>query len=237
MNNGWIKLHRQVINNEVFRHDPTAWRVFEVLLLLADKNTAEWSGGLYQLTGFTGIKKDALYKAVKRLENAKMVTRRVNSKYTVYRICKWDDFQGSETSSVNAEYTESKNKVKTEYNSNKNKELRSKNINTLSSDELQPFHIWICNLFGKNPERFKLSPQRKQKLKLRLNELKEQRLKEAYTAISQSKFHRGDNDRGWKVDSDPYWLVQSYERAEKWADKFSNPDDVDITKINLGEYY
>lgn len=238
MNGGWIKLHRQVLNNEIFRHDPTAWRVFEVLLLLADKNKAEWSGGLYQLTGFTGIKKDALYKAVKRLENAKMVTRRVNSKYTVYRICKWADFQGSETSLVNAEYTESKNKVKTEYNSNKNKEVRSKNNTKSNSNELRPLHSWICELFSKDESKFLLSDKRKLKLKLRLNELGEDRLKQAFQAVSNSKFHRGDNDRGWKVDTDPYWLLSSYERAEQWAEKYSQPhefgdEQIDVKKLNL----
>lgn len=240
MNGGWIKLHRQVLNNEIFRHDPTAWRVFEVLLLLADKNKAEWSGGLYQLTGFTGIKKDALYKAVKRLENAKMVTRRVNSKYTVYRICKWADFQGSETSSVNAEYTESKNKVKREYNSNKNKELRIKN-NTIqsSSKELDVAHLWICTLFSKNTNKYKLTTKRKQKLRLRLKELGNQGIKDAYNNIFMSNFHRGDNDRGWKIDDDPYWLLENAERAEKWANKETVetidgiPTNIDLSKAGV----
>ena len=74
-------------------------------------------------------------------------------------------------------------------------------------------------------------------MKLRLRELGDERLKQAFTAVSNSKFHRGDNDRGWRVDTDPYWLLANYERAEQWADKFESPDNVDITKINLGEYY
>ena len=143
MNGGWIKLHRQTLNNEVFRHDPTAWRVFEVLLLLADKKNAEWSGGLFQLVGYTGIKKDALYKAVKRLEQSEMITRRVNTKYTVYRICKWSDFQGNETGSVNAEYTESKTPVKREYTQSKTltrKRIENKNKEESSVfDELNTF--------------------------------------------------------------------------------------------------
>lgn len=244
MNNGWVKLHRQVLNNEIFRYDPTAWRVFEVLLLLIDKNTAEWSGGLYQLSGFTGIKKDALYKAVKRLENAKMVTRRVNSKYTVYHICKWADFQGSETNSVNAEYTESKTKVKHEYNSNKNKEVRIKNKeDTSSSGEPELVHSFICELFKKNPERYKLSHQRKQKLQLRLKELGKDDVMNAYRAVAVSRFHRGENDRGWKIDTDPYWLLSSYEKTELWSNKFGTPENVtdqigdgaiDIKSLNLG---
>lgn len=234
MNGGWIKLHRQVLNNEIFRHDPTAWRVFEVLLLLADKSTAEWSGGLYQLTGFTGIKKDALYKAVKRLENAKMVTRRVNSKYTVYRICKWADFQGSETSSVNAEYTESKNKVKTEYNSNKNKELRIKNNSNVElPSQYQPLHEKICKLFGKNPNQYKFSDKRKKMLLTRIKDSGEDNIIKACTALSESSWHMGENDRDWVAD--PYWCLSSYEKTEEWAGKHQERKRFsgDLTKLKI----
>ena len=111
------------------------------------------------------------------------------------------------------------------------------NKDTSSSKELRLFHDWVCDLFGKDSKKFLLSSTRRQKLKLRLRELGDERLKQAFTAVSNSKFHRGDNDRGWRVDTDPYWLLANYERAEQWADKFESPDNVDITKINLGEYY
>ena len=83
-----------------------------------------------------------------------------------------------------------------------------------------------------------MSDKRKLKLKLRLNELGEERLKQAFIAVSNSKFHRGDNDRGWKVDTDPYWLLANYERAEQWAEKYSQPhefgdEQIDIKKLNL----
>lgn len=230
MNGGWIKLHRQVLNNEIFRHDPTAWRVFEVLLLLADKSTAEWSGGLYQLTGFTGIKKDALYKAVKRLENAKMVTRRVNSKYTVYRICKWGDYQGSETGSVNAEYTESKNKVKTEYNSNKNKEIRIKNN---SNVEIQSIYDHYIETFKKNKNQYRLTASRKSKIQARLEDAGKDMLLLAIDNTADSDFHMGDNDRGWRADLD--FIIRSYEQTEKLANMAEQKakDKVDLTKLEI----
>lgn len=230
MNNGWVKLHRQVLNNEIFRHDPTAWRVFEVLLLLADKNKAEWSGGLYQLTGFTGVKKDALYKAVKRLENAKMITRRVNSKYTVYRICKWADFQGSETSSVNAEYTESKNKVKTEYNSNKNKELRIKNN---SNVEIQSIYDHYIEAFRKNKNQYRLTNSRKSKIQARLADAGKDMLILAIDNTADSKFHMGDNDRGWRADLD--FIIRSYEQTEKLANmaEQNSKDKADLNKLEI----
>ena len=107
-----------------------------------------------------------------------------------------------------------------------------------SSVELRPFHSWVCELFGKDETRFLLSKQRRQKLQLRIRELGEDRLKQAFTAVSNSKFHRGDNDRGWRIDTDPYWLVANYERAEQWANKSAEPADfgderIDVKKLNL----
>lgn len=93
MNNGWIKLHRQIIDNPIFRHDRTAWHVFETLLIIADRK-GEWSGGMYQLSELVGEKKPTVYKAVQRLVDSRMVNTLVNSRYTVYSICKWKEYQG-----------------------------------------------------------------------------------------------------------------------------------------------
>lgn len=107
MNNGWIKLHRQILENDIFRHDRTAWHVFEVLLVIANKKTGKWSGGTYQLAELCGINKPTLYKAILRLEKAEMINRVVNTKYTVYNILKWEVYQADGKHLVNAEETQS----------------------------------------------------------------------------------------------------------------------------------
>jgi len=58
-------------------------------------------------------------------------------------------------------------------------------------------------------------------------------LKTAFTAISKSEFHRGNNDRGWKIDTDPYWLVANYERAEKWSNTTSEDETPDLSKVEI----
>lgn len=95
MNQGWIKLYRQIATNEIFRYDRTAWHVFEVLLISCDKKTGKWSGGRFQLADLCNENPATTYKALKRLENAKMVTLSSNTKYTTISICKWGDFQES----------------------------------------------------------------------------------------------------------------------------------------------
>lgn len=89
------------------------------------------------------------------------------------------------------------------------------------SADLHHIHLFICDLFGKNPDRIALTDKRKRKLKKRLEELGEERLKQAYIAISKSPWHRGDNPSGWSIDNkDLYWLVENAERTEEWANKY-----------------
>ena len=109
-----------------------------------------------------------------------------------------------------------------------------------SASELRQFHLFICELFGKNPDRIALTDKRKRKLKLRLKELGEERLKQAYIAISKSAWHRGDNPSGWSIDNkDVYWLVENAERAEEWAnkaeDKKRNFNDENVSLQDLRE--
>lgn len=93
--NGWVKLHRQIIDNEIFRHDRTAWHVFEALLILADTKKGKWSGGRKQLAEFTGVNENTLKDAIKRLISQQMVTSSSTTKYTVYHICNWNKYQGN----------------------------------------------------------------------------------------------------------------------------------------------
>ena len=83
------------MTNDIFRHDRTAWHIFQVLLLVCDKKTGKWSGGRFQLADLCNENPATTYKALKRLEKAKMVTLSSNNKYTTIYICKWKDFQDS----------------------------------------------------------------------------------------------------------------------------------------------
>lgn len=103
--NGWIKLHRQLLDNKIFRHDINAWHVFEVLMLIADKKTAEWSGGRYVLADLCELKPTTAYQSLKRLEKAKMVTLSSNNKYTSVRICNWSKYQGTDDTSNDIKMT------------------------------------------------------------------------------------------------------------------------------------
>ena len=104
MNSGWIKLHRSVLNNRIFLHDRTAWHIFEVLMVLCDRRTGEWSGGRKQLAALTNVNENTLKKALSRLVNEQMVTQVSNTNYSVYRICKWDTYQAEDTQTLPKRY-------------------------------------------------------------------------------------------------------------------------------------
>lgn len=93
------------MTNEIFRHDRTAWHIFEVLLIVCDKKSGKWSGGRFQLADLCNENPATTYKALKRLEKAKMVTLSSNNKYTSIYICKWKDFQDSSNTSGNNKVT------------------------------------------------------------------------------------------------------------------------------------
>lgn len=99
----WVKLYRKSLANDIRRHDPTAWRLFETLLLLVDSRTGKWSGGIYQLTEADGfLKSSTIYKALDRLEESGMITKTSNTRYSEISICNFATYaKTGNTSSVN----------------------------------------------------------------------------------------------------------------------------------------
>lgn len=71
-------------------------------------------------------------------------------------------------------------------------------------------------LFGTS---FQVTEGRVKKLGLRLGTYSLSQLLDALLALSESKWHRGDNDRGWKADPD--FLIRSDETIDKWLNSGS----------------
>lgn len=139
--NGWVKLHRQILDNEFLQNDVTSYIVFTKLLLYVDKKTGSRTSGRYVLESLTGLKGSTIYKSLKRLEKAGMVTQVSNNKYTTISICNWSHYQGAGNSS-------GKNEVKTrEKQGNTKQEVRIENIvskDTMAKAEInEMFDYWL----------------------------------------------------------------------------------------------
>lgn len=229
MESGYIKLWRAALGNELLANDNTCWIVFTKLLLLVDKNTGAYRTGRKRLATLCNLKESTLYDALKRLEKATAIRQQTDSAATTIYICKWADYQ---------QQTDNR-PVRDQKNSDtKQEERKRKRIDTSSCDQLDHAHEWICKLFDKNPKRYKLSSKRRVKLKARLAEFSREDFKRAYQNVAQSRWHRGENDRGWSIDNDPYWLLNSYERMESWVDRQQVngddlPSDIDLSRAGI----
>ncbi len=151
--NGFIKWHRRLLTNPIFRRDRTAWHIFEVLVLSADWQTGAWEGGRFMLAELCNEKPPTTYAALKRLEKAEMITLESNNRFTRIHICKWNEYQTSDNTSEqqpdNNQITTGQQPDSTIYKENKNirnKEVKKKTTNvvaTYGSPEInQAFQDW-----------------------------------------------------------------------------------------------
>lgn len=141
-------------------------------------------------------------------------------------------------SNITDEKTENSSGSLPVYNTNTNTKdniktnLKDKGSDTNVSDELKFIHSEICKLFNKSESKYKLSDKRKQKLKLRLKDLGKEGILQACEAITRSEFHMGENQRNWIAE--PYWVLENFERAEKWAGEYQNNNKyADLTKLEF----
>jgi hypothetical protein len=221
--NGWIKLHRKILDNELLKTDHKARNLFVILLLIADRN-GQWSGGRYQLAALSGIKPETLYKKLKRLQNEHQVNIKTNNKYSTISICNWGVYQGKVEHQIEQQMTTERT---TDEHSYKNKNENKKENNIVETQSVYDMYI---KLFNKNPNTYKLTSKRKAKIQSRLRDAGKEMLEMAILNTSKSNFHRGDNDRGWQADLD--FIIRSYEQVEKLAT--FNPKD-SSEKININD--
>lgn len=124
---GWVKIHRKILDNNIWLRDITAWHIFEYFLLVANQN-GQLSYGRKRLAEILEIHESTIYRAIKRLEKAKMVTQKPNNKFTNIYICNWEKYQSSANRVGNNKVTtseqQSNNKV-THYKNIRNKEYKN----------------------------------------------------------------------------------------------------------------
>lgn len=70
---------------------------------------------------------------------------------------------------------------------------------------------------------YRLTDKRRATIARRIKDSSYERVMRAIKSISQSDFHRGENDRHWSADME--WLLKSYEKVEEWANKFKKEDE------------
>src|SRR5260221_7810303 len=92
MNNGWIKLHRKILDNVDLKGDMTARIIFIHLLLLANPKgqvltTTRLLAKMLEMSNST------IHEALKRLKTYQMAERTTEHKKSLIRICNWRRYQ------------------------------------------------------------------------------------------------------------------------------------------------
>lgn len=221
MNKGYIKLHRSLVDHEIYSSDPTAAFLFITLLMLVDNQTGSYDGGRHMLAKKLKLKPTTCYQALKRLERCTMVELTVNARYTQITVVNWHLYQRS----MNAQRTPDDTKQE--------KEINNGITNVIPSST----NVDMKAFFGELVEILKFSPQvqytpgRKAKLTKRLTRYTPDELKLAARAIADNPYMQGDNPNGVRYGTIDY-LIRSDEIVDRYLSQQSKTE-VDLTKLEV----
>lgn len=114
MKNGWIKLHRRILEWEWFG-DQNTFRLFLYLLLSANHTDKKWHGilikkgqiltGRKKLAQKTGLSEQSIRTALSKLKSTNEITNHSTSKYTIITVNNWSKYQVSTNNPPNEQPT------------------------------------------------------------------------------------------------------------------------------------
>ena len=103
-NQGWIKLHREMINWRWYKNRNVK-TLFIHLALRANHEDGSFENvkitksqlitGRERLSEETGLSQREVRTALKKLEDTQEIIIKATSKFSIITICKWDDYQGA----------------------------------------------------------------------------------------------------------------------------------------------
>lgn len=242
-NGGWIKIYSKFLQWEWFDCAEMV-QVFVYLLLKANAKERCWRGitigrGQHITSNATmrhdlHLSEQQIRTCLKRLISTGEITTETTNKYTKITICNYDSYQEFSFSS-NEQNNEQPNIQATDEQRTNNEQtttpIEDKNnrsieyINSIpigiepieSPTDQIPYSkilkLWngTCLSF---PKLTKITEPRKNKLRIRLQEMGGKDLDKAigvlaevFTQVEESNFLKGDNKRGWKANFD--WVIKN----------------------------
>ena len=163
---GWIKLHRKLIDWEWFQ-DSKMVLLFIYLLLSANHEDGRWRGidikrgqlitGLDSLKSKTGISTQTLRTCLSRLEKSGELTSKSTNKYRVLTLCNYEAYQIKESEAnkqTNKQLTSNQQSTNKQLTANKND---NNNKNEKNEENVSP-STGILDVIGdySKPDKFTL---------------------------------------------------------------------------------
>jgi len=202
--NGWIKLHRKILQNDALFRSPHTFPVWCWLLLTADYHTGIVTCGRFQISRCLKIKPTTVYLALKRLQNMTTIKMKPDNKMTTIYILNWNLYQSKHDNNMTTKRQQN----------DTNKEVKKNKENTLGGDFeklITQFNIF----FGKS---YKSTPGRLIKYKARRKNYSSEQINIALVNLSNWDFAK-KNDRGWVPDPD--YLLRNDEQIDKFINMSS----------------
>lgn len=145
MDNGWIKIHRKILDWEWFDKAEMV-KLLIMFVCKANIEDKKWQGmvvrrgqfitSLDKLSAESGFSKQKIRTCLKRFENTKEITIKSTNKYTIVTICNYESYQISEDSNQHAE--QHSNNIQTTNQQQQLKNIRTKEIYKESSTIVEP---------------------------------------------------------------------------------------------------
>ncbi|MEI7474714.1 MAG: hypothetical protein WCK67_08030 [bacterium] len=158
---GWIKLHRQIIEWDWYK-DPNTFKLFLHLLLMANHNTNKWRGvtiekgqvltGRIILSQQTGLSEQEIRTSLKRLKSTNELTIKTTAQYSIITLNNWHKYQDINQQS-NQQLTSNQPASNQQLTTNKNERIKELNNNNLTNVKL---YGEFKNIFLSNDEILKL---------------------------------------------------------------------------------
>lgn len=223
---GYIKLHRKILENPIVCKDSEFFAVWSYLLLNAthkelpalfkDKKIILEPGqlitGRKSISTKFNISESKVQRVLKKLEIEQQIEQQTSNKNRLITILNWEEYQTTEQQ-IEQQLNNNRTTSEQQVNTNKN----DKNDKNIIYSEISDLYNSICISY---PKLIKLSDARKKAIKARLNLYTVDDFKKLFTLAEQSDFLKGKNDRNWSATFD--WLIKDSNMAKVLDGNYSN---------------
>ncbi len=222
---GWIKLHRQITDNDIWHEEPfTKGQAWIDILLMVNHKEGKFLLGGKMITVEAGSRVTSIRKLCKRwmwsntkvksflnlLAREGMLTHESDSKKTVLTVTNWGLYQNGDGEKRHGNVTETPPKH-TNKNKKNEKNEKNKEEDRVPYEKIKDLYNELCT---KLPKVQSISERRRKHLRARWKQLGGiETFQDAFTKANRSPFLCGQNDRGWKADFD--WLIKNEDNITK----------------------
>ena len=234
---GWIKLHRKILDNPIIFKDKDYLAIWIYLLLNAThkeipalfkgKKIILQKGQL--ITGRKSISKQLdiseskTYRVLNAYKSEHQIEQQISNRNSLITIVNWDKYQITEQQieqQVNSNRTASEQQVNT-----------NKNIKNIKNEIIYNNIVKIFNEKCFNLSKIKkVTDKRKKAIDKFLKEYTQEQFEEICIKANESNFLTGKNERGWKADFD--FLLRTDKATSILEGKYDNIKSNKVTNYN-----